>query len=188
MFWRRLIKIWLYLAMVLLSAGPASAVSSAQAKPHQGSAELSVALHIWLEASASAEVHTGNVCLSGADTSDVPHAARGASEVPTMLARVIPGKGPFPTFGPPGRADVFVTAAEDIAGMNPSQIAERLTIPESSSYTVVRFSTPSEGLASPVLRTDPGFVGGGYTAGGAREFVLPNGPIPSGASIQVITW
>jgi hypothetical protein len=87
MFWRRLIKIWLYLAMVLLSAGPASAASSAQAKPHQGSAELSVALHIWLEASASAEVHTGNVCLSGADTSDVPHAARGATEVASSAAQ-----------------------------------------------------------------------------------------------------
>jgi hypothetical protein len=86
MFWRRLITTWLYLAMVLLSAGPASGASSAQAKPHQGSAELSVALHIWLEASASVGVHTGNVCLSDADTSDVPHAARGATtEVSTAI-------------------------------------------------------------------------------------------------------
>jgi hypothetical protein len=79
MFWRRLITTWLCLVMVLLGASPASAASSAQAKPHQGSAEPSAALHIWLEASASAGVHTGNQCLSDADTSDVPHAARGAT-------------------------------------------------------------------------------------------------------------
>jgi hypothetical protein len=27
---------------------------------------------------------------------------------------------------------------------------------------------------SPILRNNPGFVGGGRTAGGAREFVIPN--------------
>ena len=39
---------------------------------------------------------------------------------------------------------------------------------------IVEFDTPAEGLASPVFRTNPGFVGGGLTAGGAIEFVLPN--------------
>jgi hypothetical protein len=39
---------------------------------------------------------------------------------------------------------------------------------------VIEFDTVSEGLASPVLRDAPGFVGGGRTAGGAREFILPN--------------
>ncbi len=114
-------------------------------------------------------------------------AAGGAlNEIPSTLARVIPGKGPFPTLGPPGRADVFVTAVEDIAGLNPAQIAERLTIPRSSTYTIFEFPTPAEGLASPVLRSDPGFVGRGFTAGGAREFVLPNGPVPSGAATRVV--
>jgi hypothetical protein len=84
----------------------------------------------------------------------------------------------------PGQPDVFVTAADDIAGMSPSQIAERLTIRPSESFTVIEFPTPSEGLASPVLRSDPGFVGGGRTAGGAREFVLPNGVIPPGSSAR----
>jgi hypothetical protein len=31
---------------------------------------------------------------------------------------------------------------------------------------------------APVFRSNPGFVGGGLTAGGAPEFVVPNGPIP----------
>lgn len=43
------------------------------------------------------------------------------------------------------------------------------------------FNAPKSGIASPVFRTDIGLIGGGLTSGGAREFVLPNGPIPSAA-------
>ena len=114
-------------------------------------------------------------------------AAKGISNtVPQELARVIPGRGSFPTLGPPGRSDVFVTAAEDIAGLNAKQIAQRLTINEADTFTIIRFPTPQSGLASPINRLDPGFVGGGRTAGGAREFVIPNGPIPAGAKIGVM--
>lgn len=81
---------------------------------------------------------------------------------------------------------MYVTAADDIAGLNAKQIAQRLTINEADVFTVIRFPTPQSGLASPINRLDPGFVGGGRTAGGAREFVLPNGPIPVGARIEVI--
>jgi hypothetical protein len=79
-----------------------------------------------------------------------------------------------------------VTAAEDIAGLNSAQIAQRLTIREADEFTVIRFRTPSTGLATPINRSDPGFVGRGRTAGNAREFVIPNGPIPSDAKIEVI--
>ena len=51
---------------------------------------------------------------------------------------------------------------------------------------LIEFPTPSEGLASPVFRTNPGFVGGGQTAGGASEFVIPNGSIPPGATIRIV--
>jgi len=51
---------------------------------------------------------------------------------------------------------------------------------------VIQFPTPRSGLASPVNRLDPGFIGGGRTAGGAREFVLPNGPIPAGSRIELV--
>ena|GEM_PF-6088802 len=54
----------------------------------------------------------------------------------------------------------------------------------SQSFTVVEFTTPAEGLASPVFRNNAGFVGGGRTAGGVREFVLPNGPLPAGATVR----
>ena len=67
---------------------------------------------------------------------------------------------------------------DDIAGMNASQLANRLTIPSSRTFTVIEFPTPSSGLASPILRDNPGFVEFGRSAGGNREFVIPNGPIP----------
>jgi hypothetical protein len=103
------------------------------------------------------------------------------------MARVIPFNINSPTtLGRPGAIDVFVTAADDIAGLNTRQIANRLTIPQSpTGFRVIEFPMPNSGVASPVLRTDPGFVGRGLTAGGAREFVIPNGPIPVGATIRV---
>jgi len=109
-----------------------------------------------------------------------------ANPVPETLARVVPGKGPYPTLGLPGAEDVFVTAADDIAGLNALQISKRLTIPESAAFTVIKFKTPKSGLASPINRTNPGFIGGGRTAGGAREFVLPNQPVPSGAVVEIV--
>ena len=105
-----------------------------------------------------------------------------ANPLPSTMARVIPEGIPATTLGRPGAADVFVTAADDIAGMNASQIANRLGIPQSpTGFRVFEFPTPQSGVASPVFRTDPGFIGGGLTSGGAREFVIPNGPIPPGA-------
>lgn len=90
------------------------------------------------------------------------------------------------TLGLPGDEDVFVTGVSDIADMNASQIAQRLTIPESDcGYMLIEFDTP-EGIATPVDRTNPGFVGNGRTAGGAREFVDPNGPIPQNATITIV--
>lgn len=77
-------------------------------------------------------------------------------------------------------------AADDIAGLNAKQIAQRLTISPADSFTVIKFPTPNSGLASPINRLEPGFVGGGRTAGGAREFVIPNGPIPPGATKEIV--
>jgi Novel toxin 10 len=109
-----------------------------------------------------------------------------ANPVPSTLARVIPGEGPFPTLGLPGSADVFVTDASAIRGMTPAQISQRLGIPASDTFSVFEFPTPSQGIASPVFRSNPGFIGGGLTSGGAPEFVIPNGPIPAGATTTII--
>ncbi|MFO7964024.1 MAG: polymorphic toxin type 10 domain-containing protein [Desulfobacterales bacterium] len=109
-----------------------------------------------------------------------------SNEVPDELARVISGKGPFPTLGNPKAEDVFVTAADDIKGLDATQISKKLTIPESESFTVIKFKTPQTGLASPINRYNPGFVGGGRTGGGVREFVLPNQAIPKDSIIEVI--
>lgn len=110
-----------------------------------------------------------------------------SNPVPSVLARVIPDGVVASTLGRPGVTDVFVTAADDIAGLTAAQIAERLSIPYSpSGFRVIEFLTPKSGVASPVNRLDPLFVGSGRTAGGAREFVIPNGPVPADAVIRVV--
>lgn len=106
--------------------------------------------------------------------------------LPPRMARVIPGKGPFPTLGKPSDPDVFVTDPADIAGLTPAQISQRLAIKPSDTFTVIEFPTPATGWASPILRSDPGFIGKARTGGGAREFVIPNGPIPPGSTIKII--
>jgi len=107
--------------------------------------------------------------------------------VPKTLARVVAGERNLTTLGAPGADDVFVTAAEDIAGLDAAGIAERLTIPGADVFTVVEFSVDDIiGLASPIRRTNPGWIPGGRTAGGAREFVVANGPIPPGALIRTV--
>lgn len=109
-----------------------------------------------------------------------------SNPVPARLARVIPDGVPASTMGPPGK-DVFVTAVDDIAGLNSAQIVERLTIkPSATGFRVFEFPTPESGLASPILRANKGFVGGGRTLGGAREFVIPNGPFPPQTITRVV--
>lgn len=116
----------------------------------------------------------------------VPEAPGITNPVPGSLARVIPGERPFPTLGQPINRDVLVTAADDIAGMNAGQISTRLGIQPSPSFTVFEFPIPASGIASPINRTNPMFVGGGRTSGGAREFVIPNGPVPCNATIRIV--
>ncbi|MEZ0469088.1 polymorphic toxin type 10 domain-containing protein [Luteimonas salinilitoris] len=124
----------------------------------------------------------------GSLTNSVRGGAAGiANPVPATMARVIPEGVPANTLGRPGAPDVFVTAADDISGMNASQIANRLTIESSpTGFRIFEFQTPQSGVASPVFRTNPGFLGGGRTAGGAREFVLPNMPIPPNATVRTV--
>jgi hypothetical protein len=98
----------------------------------------------------------------------------------------VAGDRKLATLGRPGSNDVFVVDADDIAGLNAEQLAKRLTIPQSEKFTVIRFPAPETGIASPVFRENPGFIPGGLTRGGAREYVIPNGPIPSNAHVEVV--
>lgn len=109
------------------------------------------------------------------------------NSVPSKLARVIPvDQGDVKTLGAPGSADVFVTAAKDIQGLGAAEISKKLTIPPSTSgFQIYEFATP-QGIASPINRSNPGFVGGGRTAGGAREFVIPNQDIPKDAIKRIV--
>jgi hypothetical protein len=105
--------------------------------------------------------------------------------IPARLARVVPADFvDSATLAAPGATDAFVTSAADIAGINSGfGLAERLTLLDNSgnlipgARAVIEFDTPAEGLASPVFRSNPGFISGGKSAGGASEYVLPNLPI-----------
>jgi putative RNase toxin 10 of polymorphic toxin system len=128
----------------------------------------------------------GRVSRPGAQDPTTGGGQGSSQPVPSELARVVAGSKPLTTLGREGADDVFVVAADDIAGMNAAQLAQRLTVPASDTFTVIRFPTPASGVASPLFRTNPGFLQGGLTRGGAREFVIPNGPIPPGATTTVI--
>ena len=76
------------------------------------------------------------------------------------------------TLAGPGANEAFVTASDDIAGFTSSQgLAGRLTLLDSAGnlrngpFAVMESDTPASGLASPVFRSNPGFVQGGFTGG-----------------------
>ncbi|SFS08517.1 RHS repeat-associated core domain-containing protein [Dyella sp. OK004] len=112
-------------------------------------------------------------------------AARGvANPISSTLARVVPRNINPTTLGRAGDVDVFVTNASELRGLSNAEIASKLTIPEvPGGFRVIEFPSSSvDGIASPVFRSNPGFLQGGQTANGAAEFVIPNGPIPPGAT------
>jgi tetratricopeptide (TPR) repeat protein len=118
-----------------------------------------------------------------------PDEVKPANEVPEMLARVIPYESGITipnTIGLADRSHAFVTAAEDIDGLSAVDIPQRLGIASSPQYLVIRFPAPSAGLSTPLTFDHPLFTGGGLTSGGAREFFITNGAIPSVATYQII--
>jgi hypothetical protein len=105
-----------------------------------------------------------------------------ANSVPSRMARVVPAEfANGSRLAAPNASEAWITAADDLAGITTSRgLAERLTLVDDAGNlipgprAVIEFDTPASGIASPVFRSDPGFIGGGRTAGGAREFVIPN--------------
>ena len=124
----------------------------------------------------------GTAALAAPLLRAAPGAGVAAEAVPARLARVTEARfAGSPSLGPPGAGRVFVTAADDIEGITTSQgLAQRLTLLDDAGklrqgpFSVTAFDTPAEGLGVPVFRSNPGFVQGGFTGGGAREFDLPN--------------
>jgi len=122
-------------------------------------------------------------------------ATEGSSgSLPPRLARVMQEEdlSGASSLGPPSAQDAFVTTPNDIAGItNSTDLAQRLTMLDKKGnqltgpFAVLEFDTPASGLASPVFRTHPGFLSGGYTAGGAQEFILPNLPLNSLKNLNI---
>ena len=81
----------------------------------------------------------------------------------------------------------YVTAAKDIKGMNATEIQKRLAIDASpTGYQVITFPTPTTGVSTPLYSSDPRFAGFGRTLGGAREFTVPNQPIPANSTRKIV--
>ncbi|WP_340067333.1 polymorphic toxin type 10 domain-containing protein, partial [Ascidiimonas aurantiaca] len=126
----------------------------------------------------------GSLVAAGAvsKVSKLGSISKTSNPVPERLARVRNAKySESATLGAPGAEDVFVTAASDLRGITTAEgLAKRLTLLDNDGnllkgpFQVIEFDTPGTGLSSPVFRSNPGFIGGGKTLGGAREFTLPN--------------
>jgi hypothetical protein len=113
-------------------------------------------------------------------TNPLPKTQRFARAVPEDVARKIEAGFTNVTLARPGDPDVFITAAEDLARYRTqSAVESRLALPSGPQRAVVTFKYDWEagGIASPILRNYPEFIGGGITAGGAREWVIPNRPL-----------
>jgi RHS repeat-associated protein len=139
----------------------------------------SIRLGLWATGTAAAVVGTGQL----AKAAEGAIGNRGVTNpIPSRLARVAPARyAESPTLAAPEAQDAFVTAADDIAGIKTSRgLAERLTLVDEANnliegpFAVFEFDAPTSGIASPTFRSNPGFVGRDLTAGGAREFVIPN--------------
>jgi hypothetical protein len=84
--------------------------------------------------------------------------------------------------GQMGAERAFVTAVDDLAGITDSTaLARRLTLVDefgnlrTGPFGIIEFEVQGvNGISSPVFRSNPGFIGGGRTLGGAREFDIPN--------------
>jgi tetratricopeptide (TPR) repeat protein len=118
-----------------------------------------------------------------------PGEVKAVNDIPKVLARVIPyepGTEIPEMFGRPDKAHAFVTAAEDISGLNAAELPQRLGIEPARQFLVIRFPAPTVGVSTPLIFDHPSFVGGGLTSGGAREFIIANELIPSVATYEVV--
>jgi hypothetical protein len=134
----------------------------------------------WGELGGNALVQVGIAAATTKGLNALTKAGTAAS-IPARVSRVIPEEfANSPTLGAAGSSDVFVTAAKDIKGItNSTDLATRLTLLNNDGslvkgpFKVFEFNTP-QGIASPINRTTPGFIGRGVTAGGASEYTVPN--------------
>jgi hypothetical protein len=76
---------------------------------------------------------------------------------------------------------VFVTAADDVRGItSAADLARRLTLVEETGgfrkgpFTIIEFDNPCRTTVVPTMRSEAGWIPGGQTAGGAREWLIPN--------------
>ncbi|MCX7683011.1 MAG: polymorphic toxin type 10 domain-containing protein [Anaerolineae bacterium] len=128
---------------------------------------------------------TANLALTAAfeaaEPDDLLPSSRLARVLPRDIAELIEAGNLDVTLARPSEPDVFVTAAADLSHYRTQRSVERrLALPPSDKpRSVVSFDydVNKGSIASPINRPYPEFVPGGRTAGGAREWVIPNRPL-----------
>ena len=131
-------------------------------------------------ASANLNKMQGLVDKSAGNTLSNPFPTNGkfASVMPSKFAeQLIKGEGKLS-----GGSEAWITAADDLKGINTIKgAANRLTLVDEAGNlrlqgnAVIEFELKDmSGIASPYNRLNPGFINGGRTGGGAREWVIPS--------------
>jgi len=112
-------------------------------------------------------------------TNALPKSKRFARAVPKWVAELIETGDRSIRLAPPKDSDVFITAAKDLSHYRTqSGVERRLTLsPGRRAVVTFDYDLATGSIASPILRDNPGFAGRGLTAGGAREWVIPNFPL-----------
>lgn len=191
--WLREGRLWAVAAMVIVAALMPTTTVAASTFIYDAPADTRVDTCAFAASAVGlsqlSDAHEAYASLSvearGTSTTPVGSFIATNNPVPGRVSRIVEedvlDRG-MTTLGHPSSSDVFVTAADDIAGLNSAQIGERLTLLDGTGavrkgpFAVIEFDTPS-GIASPLNRMNPGFINGGRAAGGAREFVVPNSPL-----------
>lgn len=108
------------------------------------------------------------------------------TNIPATFARAIQAGIPYDMLGP--MAQVLVTDAQALRGLNSVQIAHKLNIPLSpAGFEVVEFSSfEATVIKSSIKSTNSKFIEEKLPEESAPEFVIPNMSIPTEAKIWFI--
>ncbi len=112
-------------------------------------------------------------------TNPLPRTQRFARALPERVARDIEAGLRDVYLAKPEDPDVFITAAEDLARYRTqASVERRLGLPPGQRAVVTfKYDVEAGGIACPICRSYPEFIGRGRTIGGAREWVIPNRPL-----------
>ncbi len=164
-----------------LAAGAAGAGAAGAGAAGAGAAPVIDEITGDISAEGSKVVdEVGNVIkgMGNTVTNSLPANGKFSTVMSSDYAEAIANKGALV-----GKDEFWVTAADDMSGISSAQdAAERLTLIDSNGAlrtngnAILNFElNGTSGISSPINRINSGFVQGGLTGGGAREWILAGG-------------